>query len=279
MPNPTDPTQPTPPAPHVPPAAPAPVPQTPAERGLRDGTLVVCGGRPERDQGVPVNPPVVLSSTYVSRGTPAPGELLYARLDTETWRPPEQLIGQLEGAGRPAILFSSGMAAISAAFSLVPVGGRVVMPTAPYQMAASLADDAAAQHRFNLTKVDIANTAAVTAAVEAEATDLLWIESPTNPLLDIADIPALVEMAHKAGALVGVDNTFATPLGQRPLAHGADIVAHSVTKYLAGHSDVVLGALVAATPELDARLRNHRALAGAIAGPWEAWLALRGMRT
>jgi cystathionine gamma-synthase len=205
--------------------------------------------------------------------------LIYTRLGTETWRAPEELIGRLEGAGRPAVLFSSGMAAISAAFSLVPVGGRIVMPTAPYQMAGVLADDAVTRQIARVTRVDIADTDAVVAALATERTDLLWIESPTNPLLDIADVPALIEAAHQVGTLVGVDNTFATPLGQQPLAMGADLVVHSVTKYLAGHSDLVLGAVVAATESIDERLRRHRGLAGAIAGPWEAWLALRGMRT
>jgi cystathionine gamma-synthase len=222
---------------------------------------------------------VVLTSTYFSRGTPAPGELVYTRLGTESWREPEELIGRLEGAGRPAVLLSSGMAAISAVFSLVPVGGRVVLPTAPYQMAGVLADDWAARGMARMVRVDVADTEAVIAALAAAPTDLLWLESPTNPLLEVADLPALIAAGHAAGALVGVDNTFATPLVQRPLDHGADLVVHSVTKYLAGHSDVVLGAVVAADDELDARLRTHRSLAGAIAGPWEAWLALRGMRT
>src|SRR5690606_3350145 len=108
---------------------------------------------------------------------------------------------------------------------------------------------------------------------------MLWVESPTNPMLEIADLPALVAGAHEAGALVVVDNTFATPLGQRPLGWGADVVVHSVTKYLAGHSDVVLGAALTDAPGLRARLEQYRTVHGAVAGPWEVWLALRGLRT
>ena len=125
-------------------------------------------------------------------------------------------------------------------------------------------------------------TLAVTAARptrERGAADLLWVESPTNPMLEVADLPALVAGAHAVGALVAVDNTFATPLGQRPLEHGADVVVHSVTKYLSGHSDVVLGAVVTSDPGLRSAVSAYRALHGAIAGPWEAWLALRGLRT
>ncbi|MDR1152896.1 MAG: PLP-dependent transferase, partial [Bifidobacteriaceae bacterium] len=225
-------------------------------RPLSPASLVVAAGRPPRTQGAPVNPPVVLSSTYFSRGAPAIGEMVYTRSDTETWHAPEALIGRLEGAPGPGILFGSGMAAISAVFSLVPVGRRIVMPTAPYQMASVLADDAVTRGLFHVTRVDIADTAATAGALTTGASPaLLWIESPTNPLLDVADLPALIDAAHAAGALVGVDNTFATPLGQQPLAYGADLVVHSVTKYLAGHSDVVLGAVVAADAGLDQRLR------------------------
>ena len=112
-----------------------------------------------------------------------------------------------------------------------------------------------------------------------DATDLLWLESPTNPMLEVADLPALLAAARERGVLTCVDNTFATPLLQRPLEHGADIVVHSVTKYLAGHSDVVLGAAVTSDPALRTRLKGHRSLHGAVPGPFEAWLALRGMRT
>ncbi|MGN6637124.1 MAG: trans-sulfuration enzyme family protein, partial [Oryzihumus sp.] len=135
--------------------------------------------------------------------------------------------------------------------------------------------------RLEVRRVDISDTAAVVAALDGA--DLLWVESPTNPTLEVADVPALVAAAHDRGAVVVCDNTFATPLVQKPLADGADVVMHSVTKFLSGHSDVVLGATVTAPTErgreLQERLAHHRLIHGAIAGPVETWLALRGMRT
>jgi len=254
---------------------------------LSPATVAVTAGRPERVQGGPVNPPVVLSSTYVSAGVPQPGELLYTRNGTETWQPFEQALGALEGSTQPALVFGSGMAAIAATLSLLEPGARVVLPRHAYQMSLALVADLRERTGLRLTTVDIADTDAVLGAVRGTGDDgagggraaMLWVESPTNPMLEVADLPALIAGAHEVGALVAVDNTFATPLGQRPLSHGADVVVHSVTKYLAGHSDVVLGALVTDDAVLHARLAGYRSLHGAIAGPWEVWLALRGLRT
>jgi cystathionine gamma-synthase len=162
----------------------------------------------------------------------------------------------------------------------------VVAPTSAYSGTVSLLADLQARGRLTAQFVDIDDTGAVVAALGAldaldalDAATLLWVETPTNPLLEVADLPALVAAGHAAGALVAVDNTFATPLGQRPLDHGCDVVVHSVTKYLAGHSDVVLGATVTRDQPLHGRLHAYRTLNGAIPGPFEAWLALRGMRT
>ena len=250
---------------------------------LSPATVAVTAGRPPRVQGAPVNPPLVLSSTYVSAGTPGPGELFYARNDTETWRALEAALAALEGASLPALGFASGMAAIAAAFSLVPRGGRVVMPEHSYGVALGLAQELADTGDIWLTLVDIADTHAVAEAIagtgDESLASLLWVESPTNPMLEIADTPALVAAAHTAGALVVVDNTFATPLVARPLTVGADVVVHAVTKYLAGHSDVVLGAALTSDAALHARLLAYRTVHGAIPGPFEAWLALRGLRT
>ncbi len=250
---------------------------------LSPATLAVTAGRPPRVQGGPVNPPLVLSSTYVSQGSPPPGEPFYARAGTETWRDLEVALAALEGAQRQALAFASGMAAIAAAFALVPRGGRVVMPRSSYGVALGLAHELAAAGDIRLTLVDVADTPAVVGAVAGSPDEgpaaLLWVESPTNPLLEVADTPALAQAAHATGALVVVDNTFATPLVAQPLAQGADVVVHSVTKYLAGHSDVVLGAALTHDEALHARLLAHRTVHGAIPGPFEAWLALRGLRT
>jgi cystathionine gamma-synthase len=239
-------------------------------------TVAVTAGRPDRAPGAPVNPGVVLSSTYVSQGPPRPDEAMYTRYDAPTWHPFEAALGELEG-GLPALVLGSGMAAVASAFSLVPAGSRVVVPRHAYQVTLVLARDLAERAGLDVVPVDVADTDAVRAALPGAA--LLWVESPTNPMLEVADVPALVAAAHDAGALVAVDNTFATPLGQRPLTWGADVVVHSVTKALAGHSDVVLGAVVTRDPALRERLAAYRTTHGAIAGPWEVWLALRGLRT
>lgn len=249
---------------------------------LHPDSLVVSAGRPPRQTGQPVNPPVVLSSTYVGIGAPTPDDLLYARYDTETWRPLEEALALLEGARERALAFGSGMAAISAALHLVPPGGTLLMPRHSYNVSLVAARTLASDRDVRLIEVDIAETEAVIAALDdadPEPGLVLWLESPTNPMLEIADLPALIGAARDRQALVIADNTFATPLAQRPLDLGADVVVHSVTKYLAGHSDVVLGAVLTSDPALWARLKEHRDIHGATPGPWEAWLALRGLRT
>jgi cystathionine gamma-synthase len=252
---------------------------SPEPSELAPATVVVSAGRPARVQGGHVNAAIPMSSTYVSQGVVTPDELSYARGDNDAWHPFEEALAALEGGAEPAeaLLFSSGMAAIAAAFSLVPYGGTLVLPKHAYQAGMLLARQVSERHGVTLRHVDIADTNAVVAALDGA--DLLLVESPTNPMLEVADLPAVLGAARARGVRSVVDNTFATPLGQRPLEHGADLVLHSVTKYLAGHSDVTLGALVTRDAGLAATLREHRTLHGAIAGPFEAWLALRGLRT
>lgn len=252
-------------------------------------TRVVGLGRPERADDASVNPPITVSSTYIGAGAVTPGARAYGRYANPTWDPFEEALSDLEGADLPGLLYASGLAAIFSALELVAPGGAVVMPSHTYQGALLGAEEAASKGRFSLRTADVSDTAAVIAALDeacaetaelvAERPVLLWIESPTNPMLEVADIPALTAAAHERGAIVVVDNTFATPLVQRPLAFGADVVVHSVTKYLAGHSDVVLGAAVTSDPDLRAVLLHDRSIRGGIAGPFEAWLALRGLRT
>lgn len=246
-------------------------------RPWSDSTLAVVAGRPDPVPDAPVNPPVVLSSTYVGHGPVDEDSRVYGRMANPTWEAFETALGALEGAPDGATLFASGMAAVSAVVAQVPPGGVVVTPSAAYNTALSLLDELAAGGRLAVRRVDVADTAAVARAVTGAA--LLWLESPTNPLLQVADVAACSAAGRAAGALVAVDNTFATPLVQRPLDLGADVVVHSVTKYLAGHSDVVLGAAVSRDAGSVQALRRHRTVHGAVAGPWEAWLALRGLRT
>jgi cystathionine gamma-synthase len=217
-----------------------------------------------------LNPPLIFSSTYH-----AGGPVGYGRYGNESWSALEAAISELEGG--QTLSFSSGMAAISAVFSILPIGAPVVASNQGYSGTMGLLNQHHASGRLEVRFVDITKTDEVIAAMKGAA--LLWIESPTNPCLDIADLVALIAAAKKQSIGVGVDNTFATPLVQKPLSMGADIVMHSVTKFLAGHSDVVLGSLSTADPALYKRLEESRRYNGAIAGPFEAWLALRGIRT
>lgn len=263
-------------------------PTFPSPANLSPETVAVTAGRPAREPDAPVNPPIVLSSTFHGTGTPAAGERVYGRFSNPTWDPFEEALSELEGAELPALVFASGLAAVAAALSLVPVGGVLVMPRHSYQGSLLLAAGEAANGRFTVRTVDIADTEEVLAALRGSAAEtgedsgpasMLWIESPTNPMLEVAEIDVLARAAHEAGAVVVADNTFSTPLVTRPLELGADVVLHSVTKYLAGHSDVVLGALATSNEDLRARLLNYRSLHGSVAGPFEVWLALRGLRT
>ncbi len=249
-------------------------PHDPHADRLSPATRVVGLGREEVVPGGQVGAPLVLTSTYH-----ADGEVVYARSGNPTWSAFETALGDLEGGD--ALVLSSGMGAVAAALSLLPHGGLVVAPDAAYNGVVVTLDLREAEGSARVRRVDVADTGAVLAALDGA--DLLWLESPTNPLLEVADLPGLLAAARERGVLAVVDNTFATPLLQRPLELGADVVVHSVTKYLCGHSDVVLGAVV--TPATDAgrtyheRMLRHRTLHGAIAGPMEVWLALRGLRT
>jgi cystathionine gamma-synthase len=244
-------------------AAPGGMPVAPA-------TIAVTAGRPAAAPDAPLNEPVTFASTYH-----AGGPVAYARDGNRSWDALEEVLGALEGGS--ALAFASGMAAIAAVFDTLPVGARVVLPVTGYSGTRVLVRDAGPPGRWAPVFVDVTDTEAVLAAAEGAA--LVWLESPTNPLNGVVDLPAVIAGAHDRGALVAVDNTYATPLLQRPLALGADVVVHSVTKLLAGHSDVVLGATVTADAARCDALRRHRSAYGAIPGPMEAFLALRGIRT
>ena len=233
-------------------------------------TSAITAGRPEVAPDASLNPPIVFSSTYH-----AGGPVGYGRYGNESWSALESAISELEGG--QTLSFSSGMAAISAVFSILPIGAPVVASNQGYSGTMGLLNQHHASGRLEVRFVDITNTEEVIGAMKGAA--LLWLESPTNPCLDIADLAALISAAKKQNIGVGVDNTFATPLVQKPLSMGADIVMHSVTKFLAGHSDVVLGSLSTTDAALFKRLEESRRFNGAIPGPFEAWLALRGIRT
>jgi cystathionine gamma-synthase len=237
---------------------------------LHPETSAITAGRPEVAPDASLNPPLIFSSTYH-----AGGPVGYGRYGNESWTALESAISELEGG--QTLSFSSGMAAISAVFSILPIGAPVVASNQGYSGTMGLLNQHHASGRLEVRFVDITNTEEVIGALKGAA--LLWLESPTNPCLDIADLSALIAAAKKQTIGVGVDNTFATPLVQKPLSMGADIVMHSVTKFLAGHSDVVLGSLSTSDSALFKRLEESRRFNGSIPGPFEAWLALRGIRT
>ncbi len=233
-------------------------------------TSAITAGRPEAAPDASLNPPLIFSSTYH-----AGGPVGYGRYGNESWSALEAAISELEGG--QTLSFSSGMAAISAVFSILPIGAPVVASNQGYSGTMGLLNQHHASGRLEVRFVDITKTDEVIGAMKGAA--LVWLESPTNPCLDLADLPQLIAAAKKLTVGVGVDNTFATPLVQQPLSMGADIVMHSVTKFLAGHSDVVLGSLSISDSALFKRLDEARRFNGSIPGPFEAWLALRGIRT
>ena len=211
-----------------------------------------------------------MASTYV-----AGGDREYGRYANPTWTAFEDALGALEG-GR-CLAFASGLAAVATVFDLVALGEKVVVPRHAYQGSLMQLADLEARGRVKVQQVDVADTEAVVAACDDAS--LVWLESPTNPALEVADLPAIIAAGHQAGAYVAVDNTFATPVLQQPLALGADLVVHSATKYIAGHSDVLMGAIATSNDELHGVFKGRRDLMGAIPGAFETWLALRGLRT
>ena len=237
---------------------------------LATESKVVAAGRPAKQPDGALNPPIALNSTFHEGGP-----IGYGRYGNETWSSLEDAISILEGG--KTLLFSSGMAAISAVFSLLPEGSVVVAANNGYQGTTTLLKKLHESEKLKVRFVNLANTDETVAAIPGA--QMLYLESPLNPLLEIIDLPKLIAAGKSAGCGVAVDNTLATPLLQNPLALGADIVIHSVTKYLSGHSDLILGSLSTNDSALYNRLEQSRRYGGAIAGPFEAWIALRGVRT
>lgn len=237
---------------------------------LSPETLVVSLGRPDKSPDAPVNVPVVLSSTFH-----AGGPVAYARTSNPTWEALETVVGALEG-GR-ALAFASGMGGISAVLDLVPSGGVVVVSSHSYSGVAARLRDLEAAGRVVVRLAPVHDAESVVAS--CAGADLLWIETPTNPAMEVCDLAAVAAAARELGVLTVCDNTFAGPLLQRPIEHGVDIVVHSATKSLAGHSDVLMGIVVTTDDDYHQRLLRTRTLVGAIPGPFEAYLALRGIRT
>jgi len=246
---------------------------------LHPATLAVhAGAEPDPETGA-VSPPIHLATTF-KHGPD--GERIagyeYQREGNPTQDRLETALAALEG-GAAALAFASGMAAITGLLESLPNGARVLIPDDCYTGLRYLAREFLPERGIHAIAVDMADLPAVDAAC-AEPVAMIWAETPSNPRLKVCDIAALAEIAHRRGALLACDNTFATPVLQRPLARGADVVMHSTTKYFGGHSDVLGGALVFAhRDELYARVAHRRHITGAVLAPFSAWLTLRGCRS
>ncbi|HEX3804836.1 MAG TPA: PLP-dependent transferase [Solirubrobacteraceae bacterium] len=237
---------------------------------LQPETWVVVAGRPEARPGAVMNTPVIGASNY-ELGS----ERIYSRNEsTEGWEAFEAMLGGLEGG--QAVAFSSGMAACAAVLDQLSSSAHLVLVDDCYQGVAAIAEAGARDHGWRVERLPARDPLWLQRATEA---DLLWLESPSNPLLELADLAAICAAPRRAGTRVVVDNTFATPLLQRPLQMGADLVVHSATKLIGGHSDLLLGAAVTADADQLERLREMRSRNGATPGMLECFLALRGART
>ncbi|MGP3991038.1 cystathionine gamma-lyase [Streptomyces sp. 3N207] len=244
-----------------------------------DATRVVRAGLPAEEPYEPPLPGPVFAAHYHLPGEVEGAPYAYGRDANPTWSLLERAVAELEAPGDPdaeVIAFASGMGAISAVlFSLTRPGQTVVLPSDGYNLLAALHEQL---DGFGVT-VRTAPTGGDAQLAELDGANLLWLETPSNPGLDVCDIRKLADAAHERGALVAVDNTLATPLGQRPLLLGADISVASGTKALTGHGDVLLGYVATRNAQVAAAVRGWRKTVGAIPGPMEAWLAHRSLAT
>ena len=243
-------------------------------------TLAIHAGQDPDPQTGAVVPPIYQVSTYKQDGVGGRrGGYEYSRTANPTRGALEECLAALEGGPR-GLAFASGMAAEDCLLrAICQPGDHVLIPDDAYGGTFRLMNSVLTSWGVSYRAVRLSDPVAVRAALAERPARVLWVETPTNPLLNIADIATLGQLAHEAGALMVVDNTFASPYLQLPLALGADAVVHSTTKYLGGHSDVVGGALIVADPALGERCAFLQNTTGAVAGPFDAWLTLRGVRT
>ncbi|GAB3963131.1 cystathionine gamma-synthase [Plantactinospora veratri] len=243
-------------------------------------TLAIHAGQEPEPRTGAVVPPIYQTSTYAQDAVGAPRlGYEYSRSGNPTRDALQECLAALEG-GPVGLAFASGLAAEDALLRTVcRPGDHVVIPDDAYGGTFRLFARVAERWGLSWTAARISDVDAVRAAVRPGQTKVIWVETPTNPLLGIADIAGLATLAGDVDALLVVDNTFASPYLQQPIALGADVVVHSTTKYVGGHSDVVGGALVAASAALGEELRYHQNAMGAVNGPFDAWLTLRGVKT
>ncbi len=255
-----------------------PNPPEPSSQGF--STRAIRSGQEFDPTTGAVVPPVYLTSTFVQDGIGGfRGGYEYARGGNPTRTSLETLLASLEG-GLRAFSFASGLAAEDTLLrAVLEPGSRIIMGNDVYGGTHRLVNRVFVPWGVTLTTIDMSDVDAVRDAVAASPAAVLWIETPSNPLMKISDIAAAAEIGHAAGALVVVDNTFASPYLQQPLALGADVVVHSTTKYLGGHSDVLGGAVIVNNPELAEKVGFLQFGVGAVSGPFDAWLTVRGIKT
>ena len=244
-----------------------------------ESRAIHAGSDPDPTTGSVVTP-IYATSTYKQDGVGGlRGGYEYSRSANPTRTALEECIAALEG-GAHGLAFASGLAAEDTLLRAVcSPGDHVVVPDDAYGGSFRLFAKVAGPWGLEHTAAHVADTDAMAAAIRPGQTKVVWVETPTNPLLTVADIAAIADLAHQAGALLVVDNTFASPYLQQPLSLGADVVVHSTTKYCGGHSDVVGGALVTSDDAVEERLRFHQNAIGGVAGPFDAWLVHRGLKT
>ena len=245
--------------------------------GHRIATIAAHAGRLSETPGQPVTPPISLSTTFLLEEPGRHEEHAYSRVGNPNRDALERTLCALEG-GASAAAFSSGCAAMHAVLQLLAPGDHLVVCADIYGGTYRLIEQLVKPTGVSVDWVDMGDAEAVQSAMR-QTTKMIWIETPTNPLLRVFDIEALSRMAHAQGAITVVDNTFATPLLQRPLALGADIVVHSMSKYLNGHSDVVAGAVISDPVEVSERLRFIQRAGGAVPSPFDCYLVARGIKT
>ena len=239
------------------------------DSGSVDSWLISAGR--DRQPGSPLNVPLYPASNFVLGDRRA-----YSRDDgTAGWEALEEIVGGLEGGS--SLAFASGMAGVAAIFDQLQTGAVIALPDDCYQGVAGLANAGSSRGRWTVHRLAVTDTAGW--VDRCRSADLIWLESPSNPLLTVADLDIICAAPRKPGSILGVDNTFATPLNQRPLALGADVAVQSVTKFIGGHSDLLGGVVSVRDTNLLLSLRHTRELTGATPGTLEAFLAVRGVRT
>lgn len=243
----------------------------------RLATVAAHAGHVDEEPRGAVVPPISLSTTFVQSSPGEPEHHAYGRIGNPSRDALEHTVASLE-RGSSCATFSSGCAAMHAALQLLRPGDHLVACADIYGGTYRLIEQLVAPMGIEVTWVDMTDPIAVREAV-VPATRMIWVETPTNPLLRVFDIESIAQIARAAGALCVVDNTFATPVLQRPLELGADVVVHSMSKYLNGHSDVVAGAIVARSEQLSERVRFIQRAAGAVPSPFDCYLVARGVKT